>query len=134
MAISTLPPSANSRSGALFHGMLGEVHEEGELTVVTLRGEADVANRPALCDVLSRVIADGTGDVVIDLAESTFIDSAIVRTVATAQHLLDRQDRKLTLRSPSRLATRLLQLFVLTDLIEAEDPASRPGERARPTS
>ena len=63
------------------------------------------------------------GNVVIDLAETEFIDTATVRVFAVAQQLLDRHDRKLTLRSPSRLAARMLYLFGLTDLIEAPECA-----------
>ena len=74
--------------------------------------------------MLSKVIALSTGDVVMDLTEATFIDTAIVRALAGAQQLLDRQERKLTFRSPSRLATRVLHLFGLTDLIEPRQGAT----------
>jgi anti-anti-sigma factor len=94
------------------------VRVEGPRTVVALRGEADISTRPVLSDVLSLVIATRTGDVVIDLAELEFIDSATVRLLATAHQLLDRHDRKLTFRSPSRLAVRVLAVFELTRLIE----------------
>ena len=76
------------------------------------------------------MIALRTGDVVIDLTESTFVDTAIVRDFADAQQLLDRQGRKLTFRSPSRLATRVLHLFGLADLIGPEK--GRRGERQPP--
>lgn len=120
MALAMLPPSANSVPRVRFAHMIPEMHAEGTLTVVALRGETDISTRRVLCDVLCRVIADGTGGVVIDLAEATFIDTAIVRAIATAEHLLHRHDRILTLRTPSRLATRLLQEFGLTDLIEPD--------------
>jgi len=96
------------------------VRVEGARTVVVLRAGTDVSTRPVLSDVLSRVVALGAGDVVIDLAEVTFIDTATARVLATVQQLLDRQDRGLAFRSPSRLAARVLQVFGLTDLIEAE--------------
>jgi anti-anti-sigma factor len=136
MALRMHSQSGHSTTHVLLPRVLGEIHQEGTLTVITLQGEADVSSRPVLSDVLCRLIADGSGDVVIDLAEANFIDTAVVRTVATAQHLLHRQGRKLTLRSPSRLATRLLQLFVLADLIETEEPARRRqvAEPAPPTS
>ena len=126
MALTMLPPSeGNSRLSPT----TPVVHAEGTRSVVALRGDPDISTRPELCDVLCRVIADGTGDVVIDLAKATFIDTAIVRALATAQQLLDRQDRVLTIRSPSTLATRVLQVFGMTDLIE--NPQSRLSDDSR---
>lgn len=125
MALTMLPPSAGTVPRVRFAHMLPEVHGEGTRTIVALRGEADISTRPVLCDVLCRVIADRTGDVVVDLANATFVDTAIVRVLATAQQLLRRQERILTLRSPSRLATRVLTVFGLTDLIETEEPVRR---------
>ena len=55
------------------------------------------------------------------MADAEFIDTAIVRVMATALQLLDRQGRKLTVRSPSRLAARVLDLFGLADLIERRE-------------
>lgn len=101
------------------------VHAGRSYTVIALRGEVDVSTRRELSDVLSRVIASRNGDVVIDLAETTFIDTAIVRTLSDGQQLLVRQGNNLTFRSPSRLAARVLQVFGLTDLIEAQEPIPR---------
>jgi anti-anti-sigma factor len=96
------------------------VRVEGTRSVVVLRGEADSSNKAALSDVLSRVIASLSGDVVIDMAEAEFIDTATVRVLAVGRQLLGDQGRKLTFRSPSRLTTRVLHLFGLTHLIEAD--------------
>jgi anti-anti-sigma factor len=125
MALRMLPPSAATAPSVRFARIIPEVHAEGTRSVVAIRGEADISTRQDLCEVLCRVTADGTGDVVVDLANATFIDTAIVRVLATAQQLLHRQDRILTLRSPSRLATRVLAVLGLTDLIETEEPVRR---------
>jgi anti-anti-sigma factor len=82
-------------------------------------GESDFSTTSVLTDVLSRVITLWSGDVVIDLADAEFIDSSTVGVLAAAQQSLDRQQRELTFRSPSRLAARVLQVFGLSDLIEA---------------
>jgi anti-anti-sigma factor len=94
---------------------------EREATVVVLLGEADVSTTSVLSDVLSRVIASGAGDVVVELAEVKFIDTATVRTLAVARKLLDGRGCNLTFRSPSRLAAHVLDLFGLSSLIEARD-------------
>ena len=115
MAAAVLPPSARiDRSVAV-------VRAEGTLTVVVLRGEWDLSTRAVLADVLSRVIASGAGDVVIDLAEADFIDTATVRAFADAQHLLDCRGRRLSFVSPSSLAVQVLDLFGLTDLIDRRE-------------
>jgi anti-anti-sigma factor len=56
--------------------LTSEVRLEDAVAVVALRGEADVFTQPVLCDVLARVIAEGAGDIVIDLTEVPFIDVA----------------------------------------------------------
>lgn len=96
---------------------------EGLRTVVVLRGDVDLATRPLLSEVLSRVVAVGVGDVVIDLAEAPFIDTATIHTLAACRELLDRRDRMLSFWSPSRLAARMLHLAGLSDLIETGEQA-----------
>jgi len=115
--VLTLLPGGKKLRTAL---MIPVVHVERTRIVVALHGEADISTRRALGDALSRVIADGAGDVVIDLADATFVDVAVVRVLATAQQLLDRQARVLTVRSPSRLAARVMDAFGLKGLIAAE--------------
>ncbi len=117
MAAAVLPPTARTdRSVAV-------VRADGAHIVVVLRGEWDFSTGPVLSDVLSRVIAMPAGDVVIDLAQAEFIDSATGRILAVAWQLLDRRGRPLTFRSPSRPAAKVLDLFGLADLIEARDRA-----------
>jgi anti-anti-sigma factor len=125
MTLTALPPSARTAGRFRCALMTPAVRTEGTRTVVVLRGEADYSTRPGLADVLSRVIALRTGDVVIDLSETEFIDTATVRALAVCKELLARHDRKLTFRSPSRLSAKLLHLFGLTELIEAREWAQQ---------
>jgi len=99
--------------------MTALVQEEGTHTVVVLRGEANISTTSVPSDAMSWVIARRTGNVVIDLAELEFIDSATVHVLAEARQLLERAGRSMTFRFPSRLAVRRLELFSLGDLIEA---------------
>lgn len=96
---------------------------EGATTVIVLRGEADIATLPVVVDALARVIADQDGDVVVDLAQTDFIDTAALRAVLRARHVLHGGERQLTLRSPSRIAARLLAVFGLSQLVS---PAPAP--------
>lgn len=99
-----------------FAGLAATVFTEGEVTVVALRGEADRATLHIVRDALADVIAEGQGDVVVDLAQTDFIDTAALRTVLRARETLGGSGRLLTLRSPSRIAGRLLGVFGLGHL------------------
>jgi anti-sigma B factor antagonist len=125
MAVTKLPPSAGPRSDVGSVTRHRVLFSEGAGLVVVLRGEIDVAAQPFLCRVMSGVIAFGVGDVVVDLAHVTFVDTASVRVLATAQHLLDGDGRRLTIRSPSRLALRVLDMFGLSSLVETTPPVQR---------
>jgi anti-anti-sigma factor len=121
MTITVPSPSSGSLHRVRFGLLTAVVREEGRRTVVVLRGEADMSTTSVPSEAMSWVIASRTGDVVIDLAELEFIDSATVHVVADAQQLLARAGRTMTFRSPSRLATRVLHVFGLSDLIEARE-------------
>jgi anti-sigma B factor antagonist len=104
-------------------GITTTVRQEGATTVVVLRGEADSSTTMVLSDALSRVIAAFRGDVVVDLSGTEFVDTATIRTLAVASQLLGDRDRRLTFRSPTRLAARMLDLFGLSQLIQAREGA-----------
>ena len=123
MSVTLLPPSAHSLRSFRLALTTAVVRAEGTCTVVVLRGEADFSTTSVVSDVLSWVIAWRSGDVVIDLAELEFIDSATVDALAEGQQLLEHHGRMMTIRSPSGLAARVLNVFGLTDLIEAEGEA-----------
>ncbi len=118
MTITVPTPSSGTLHRVRFGLLTAVVREEGKRTVVVLRGEADMSTTSVPSDAMSWVIASRTGDVVIDLAELEFIDSATVHVLADAQQLLERVGRTMTFRSPSRLAARVLDVFGLSDLIE----------------
>ena len=97
-------------------GLAATVSDESAVTVVALRGEADRATLDVLVEALSAVIADRAGDIVVDLAETEFMDTAALRAILTARTTLEGRGRHLTLRSPSRCAGRLLTVFGLGHL------------------
>lgn len=106
-------------------GLEVSLSAEGRTTVVVLRGEADVATLPAMVGALARVIADSEGDVVVDLAHVEFMDTATIRAVVRARAVLVGDGRQLTLRSPSRIAARVLAVFGLTELVSPVATAGR---------
>lgn len=116
MSVTALLPGTEPRCE--FHVT---VSTEGTSTVVALRGEADVATLPVLMRALSCVVADHHGDVVVDLAQTSFIDTATLRAVLQAREALNGSGRRLTIRSPSRIAGRLLTVFGLFGLVSPQE-------------
>jgi anti-anti-sigma factor len=103
---------------------------EGSTTVIAVRGELDASSVPTLMDVLIGVIADRDGDVAVDLGHADFIDSAAARALGRAGQFLVNRGRRLAVRSPSRIAVRVLTIH---DLFHLVAPASSsPGELVSP--
>ena len=100
--------------------LVASVSADGMATVVTLRGEADLFTLPVVEEVLARVIADHDGPVIVELTHTEFIDSGTVRALARARQVLEDRGRTLIVRSPSRLAVRVLDLLGLSHLIEPD--------------
>ncbi len=98
----------------------------GTTTEVALQGEWDISGCAELSALLSRLIARRDTDILVDLSEMSFADTAVVRVLAVCQSLLERDEHRLTFRSPSRTITRLLCLFGLTDYIETRRQSQGP--------
>jgi anti-sigma B factor antagonist len=96
-----------------------EVWSEGDRTVIGLYGEHDAETEPELSDALGRFCSAGRlGDVVVDLSEATFVDSATIAALLGARNLMAHQGRSLVLRAPSRRALRVLEMCGLLRFVE----------------
>jgi len=95
-----------------------EVWREGRRVVVSLRGEHDLSTSPALAEALADASALGSGDVVVDLSGVQFMDAAVIRELVDRREVLRLQSRTLTLRAPSPIAWRVLDLCDLTEMVE----------------
>jgi len=127
MTLMVAAPLSPALTSVRFGLMTAAAHVEGRRTAVILRGEADSSATVALADVLSWVTAWRSDDVVVDLAELTFIDAAAVGVLAECRRLLEHDGRRMTLRSPSKLAVRLLRKSALADRIEAAGGEAQPA-------
>ena len=101
-------------------GVAIAVHREDGRVVMDVTGEVDVIGAAELDGVMRDVVAEGAADVVIDLADVTFIDSTGLSALVTSRNLCQSHDGDLTLRAPSPRAWRLLTLTGL-DTIFAVD-------------
>jgi anti-anti-sigma factor len=101
---------------------------DADRTVVWLQGEHDASTVVAFWDTMGRAIALDDADVIVDLSDVEFMGSATVGVIIRARESLRRRSRSLTLRSPSRCARRVLDLYGLADLL-ADTPhaAGRVG-------
>jgi anti-anti-sigma factor len=99
------------------------VSRDGERNVVWLFGEQDIATVHVLAETLMTTSALDDTDVVVDLSEASFIDAATVGALLRSHNALKQQSRNLTLRAPSKVARRLLDICGLADLV---DPSTAP--------
>jgi anti-anti-sigma factor len=89
-----------------------------DATVIALQGDADVTALPYLVDAIAGIVGDGGGPIAVDLTDAEFIDTACLRVMALVARSLANDNRRMTFRSPSRLAVMLLATFGLAHLVE----------------
>jgi anti-anti-sigma factor len=87
--------------------------EDGQ-AVVDVGGELDVHTCGTLEEAVQQAITDG-GDVIVDLADVTFVDSSGLRTLIGLHRSAEERGGRLVLREPSRPLLRLLDLTGLQD-------------------
>ena len=85
---------------------------DGEV-VLSVRGEVDMVTAPRLWQHLEAALPDATERLVVDLSETTFIDSTALGVFVRAFKRLRHAGADLVLRSPSRTARKV---FTITGL------------------
>jgi anti-sigma B factor antagonist len=105
------------------------VSRDGARTVVWLEGEYDIATAVVLGATLANASSRDDADLVVDLSGVTFIDAATIGVLIRGGNGLRRESRSLTLRSPSRWARRLLDIWGLTALVEPDTTPAGPPPR-----
>lgn len=100
-----------------------EVNEEplGDARLIDARGEIDHVSTTLVADALRRATLDGEGPVVLDLTETTFIDSAGISTLLNGLRRLTRLRRKLVVICPPGPARRVFEMLGLVGTFEIVD-------------
>jgi anti-anti-sigma factor len=98
------------------------VSRDGDRTVVWLDGEQDILTVSVLADTLASAVSADESNVIVDLSGVTFMSAATIGELLRSRNLLLSRSRNIALRSPSRCAERLLNVFGLAGLVE---PAAR---------
>lgn len=106
-------------------GSDGAGSESGRI-VVWVRGDQDVSTRGHLSAAIARAARLDDTDMVVDLGGVTFMDASTINSLVEAYEGLRARSRSLSLRAPSPLARRLLDICELGFLIDADPAPSRP--------
>lgn len=107
------------------------VRDEPGVTVVAVSGELDLLTAPKLMAELDDIVRQRTGDAVVDLSETGFVDSFGIQVLVSAHHRLVRQSRRLAVicgQSPVRHTLELTNVSEVLSLAETYEEY----ERARP--
>jgi anti-sigma B factor antagonist len=95
-----------------------EIQSSEERTLVTLSGELDASTASFLYDKLSDLEVEDTHNVVLDLAQVTFMDSTGLAVIVTEHKRLRHADGTLTIFSPPSSVRRLFEITGLTTVLD----------------
>jgi anti-anti-sigma factor len=104
----------------------------GDDVVVAVTGEVDMLNASRLRAALHEAVARaGTGTIVLDLGEVTFLDSTGVQALLDGYHSAMVAGGRLTVRGARGTAYRVLQIVGLTRIFGLAPDCSPPGDPLR---
>jgi anti-sigma B factor antagonist len=111
----------------------------GEAVVITLPEEIDISNSDQVRDELLSLLNRGPAVMIVDMAETTFCDSAGVNALVRAHKRASANDAEIRLVVASLGVQRVLAITGVDRLIsvyptvaEALDEAGQPGSLAHP--
>jgi anti-sigma B factor antagonist len=85
--------------------------------IVAVRGEADLHSSPELSDRLEALIDDGAQRVLVDLSETTFIDSMALGVLLGSTKRLRANDGQLELIVPTPDIRRIFEITMLDRIL-----------------
>jgi anti-sigma B factor antagonist len=101
-----------------------------QAAVVVVHGEIDLATAPQLRDAALRALAVGAGNLHLDLAGVTFMDSAGLHVLLATRRRAHLAGGHLALCGTSRCVDRLLELTGTASVLGRHDPEGGPGHGA----
>lgn len=90
---------------------------------IRVRGELDILTAPRLAAHLDTILRQPRGDVVVDLREVDFIDSAGLHVLLNAQRRLIRRSRRLSVICGPGAVRHVIELARLVDTLRVSTPA-----------
>ena len=88
--------------------------------MVRLHGELDMATAPLLDDALSTVLGNEAVDVVVDLANLTFLDSTGISVLLGAGQRAGEAGRSFRVQAPNRPVRKALHLTGVEQILGLE--------------
>jgi anti-anti-sigma factor len=100
----------------------------GREVVVEPVGEVDVLTGPALGGLLGALIDEGQTEIVLDLANVDFMGAAGLGVIAVMSSRLRSSGRSFSIRSPSPMIRKVLDISGMTGLMDHEASKTAPAE------
>lgn len=94
-----------------------EIDRGATYTTLAAGGEIDYGTVARLRSVLLELVQGGADDLVVDLAEVTFIDSTGLSVLVQAKQRFDSAGRRMSVSRPQPRVARVLQLAGLSDYL-----------------
>jgi anti-sigma B factor antagonist len=98
-----------------------EEHPTPGATVLAVRGEADLHSAPRLRDAIATAIEDGAQELVLDLTETTFVDSMILGVLLGTMKRLRARGGQLRLVVASAEIRRIFEITQLDRVLPLYD-------------
>jgi anti-sigma B factor antagonist len=98
--------------------------------VIVLSGESDLMSAGQLSELLSTQLSTGAQNLMIDVSELSFADSASVRALVLAARTLRERGGSLVLIRPQPVVARVLELMGVTELLVVRGAAEQAERRA----
>ena len=99
----------------------------GRTTKLAVSGELDLAAAPELEAAVRRVCSGPVRDVILDLGDVSFVDTAGVRTLVTCKLLFEQSRCGYWLVPPRSYARRVLERYGLLDEMPIREQAAQPS-------
>jgi anti-sigma B factor antagonist len=100
------------------HGLEIEVHREACIVRLRLRGELDVASAALLMEHLSLVNESGVAQVILDLAELSYIDPPGLSVLAVGKRRADATGVALRIVAPTSFVRHMLDITGLIGVLD----------------
>jgi anti-anti-sigma factor len=94
--------------------------EDGNV-VVSLQGEIDISSADQVWAALVEALTAWTGNVVVDFAEVSFLDSQGINTLLRVHKDCDFDAGRLSVRAPQPQARKVLEMTGLDTILRIED-------------
>jgi anti-sigma B factor antagonist len=101
----------------LIDGIAVRTEHDGRRTIMTLAGELDLVSAPRLRNAIASLRGEDTDEVIVDLADLTYIDSVGIGLLVASRRRLDSEGRSFAVRNPAPQVRRLLEITGLVEYL-----------------